>query len=125
MTRALLELTSTSVHEEWKSAVRRVVQFDAQTLHVERVSFWSLAEETSSLRCETGYVVTSHSFERGAALFESDHQDYFDAIRDLRVLDVADVSSDARAATLRAYATVRGKLPIEVESVRVVVNQAP
>jgi signal transduction histidine kinase len=120
MTRALLELTSTTVHEEWKSAVRRVVQFDAQTLHVERVSFWSLADETSSLRCEAGYIVTSHSFERGAVLFEFDHQEYFDAIRERGVLDIPDVASDARTATLRNYASIRGitsmlDVPVVVE----------
>ncbi len=108
MTRALLELTSTSAHEEWKTALRRVLQFDADTLHVERVSFWSLVQETESIYCDAGYIVSSRTFERGARLFESEHQDYFDAIRGARILGIEDVSTDPRTRTLRGYTAVRG-----------------
>src|SRR5580698_4422853 len=41
MTQALLQLASTP-HGDWSSSIRQVLQFDAEMLHVERVSFWSL-----------------------------------------------------------------------------------
>lgn len=51
--RALVELTR-STGDDWDAAIRRILQFDAESLGVERVSIWSLNEERSTLRCDAG-----------------------------------------------------------------------
>ena len=106
MTRALLELASTA-HGDWATSIRQVLQFDAEMLHVERASFWSIGGDASSLRCESGYIASSRSFERGATLLESDQGAYFEAIRRSRLLSVADVTLDPRTSGLGDYSTVR------------------
>ena len=105
--RALLELAS-AVGGDWSESIRRLVQCDAEMLHVERVTFWSLGEDATSLHCDAGYVVGSRFFERGATLFESDHGAYFEALREARLLSVEDVATDPRTDELRDYAAVRG-----------------
>jgi signal transduction histidine kinase len=107
MTHVLLDLAS-SAHSDWMASLRQVVQLDSEALEVERVSFWSLGDDPSRLHCDAGYVVSSRSFERGAALLESDHAAYFAAIRETRLLSIDDVLSDARTRDLHAYAAIRG-----------------
>ncbi len=105
--RALLELSRTAMGN-WGESIRHIVQFDAEALQVERVNFWSLSEESSSIHCEAGYVVSSHFFERGAALFEHDAPEYFAALRQKRILNMHDVSTDPRSRGLRGYCVARG-----------------
>jgi signal transduction histidine kinase len=104
---ALSEL-SRSAGADWEGSLRRILQFDAEVLHVERVSFWSLHEETSSIHCDAGFVASVQSFEHGATLFEPDLPEYFAAMREARLLDMADVQTDPRCRGLRAYCASRG-----------------
>ena len=104
---ALAEL-SRSVGADWDQSIRRIVQVDAEVLHVERVSFWTLCQETSSIHCDTGYVASVQSFEHGGTLFESDSPEYFAALREARSLDVGDVQTDPRCRGLRNYCASRG-----------------
>jgi signal transduction histidine kinase len=106
MARALLELAS-SAHGDFSASIRHLVQFDAELLRVERVTFWSIGEDASSLRCEAGYVVSSRLFERGATLLEADHLAYFEALRHARLLSIEDVEKDPRTRELRGYSAVR------------------
>ena len=101
-TRLLLELACTA-HGEWDSTIRHVVEFDSQALGVERVSFWSLREESSSIHCDAGYVASSRMSERGATLFASDQPAYFEALRQDRVINVEDVGANPRTRGLREY----------------------
>jgi signal transduction histidine kinase len=104
---ALAEL-SRSAGTNWDEWIRRVIRFDAEVLHVERVSFWSLREETSSIHCDAGFVASVQSFEHGATLFESDLPEYFAAMREARVIDMVDVQTDPRCRGLRRYCAARG-----------------
>jgi signal transduction histidine kinase len=102
-----LELRSTP-GEDWAASIRHTVQFDADVLHVERVSFWSFSEATSSIRDQTGYVVSTWSFERGRTLYDSDAPEYFAALRRGDMLFIDDVESDPRCRGLLEYCRTRG-----------------
>jgi signal transduction histidine kinase len=105
---ALLELTCTAPGE-WDASIRRIVQYDAEVIHVERVSFWSLRDETTGIHCEAGYVASSGLFERGATILRSHHAAYFNALREARILEIEDVGTDARMTReLRAYCAAHG-----------------
>jgi signal transduction histidine kinase len=104
---ALAEL-SRCAGTDWEGWIRRIVQFDAEALHVERVSFWSMREETSTIHCDAGYVASVQSFEHGATLVESDLPEYFAAMREAPVLDMVDVQTDPRCRGLRSYCAARG-----------------
>ena len=104
---ALAQL-SRSIGADWEGWIRRVLEFDAEILHVERVSFWSLREETSSIHCDAGFVASVQSFEHGATLFEPDLPEYFAAMREARILEMVDVQTDPRCRGLRAYCASRG-----------------
>jgi signal transduction histidine kinase len=104
--RALLELTS-STRGDWAGSLRHVIQFDAEALHVERVSFWSLDPERSRIRCEEGYVASLRSYESGAMLLREDVPTYFDSLLEARIIDVEDARMDARMQGLEAYLRTR------------------
>jgi len=104
---ALSEL-SRSMGTDWEGWIRRVLEFDAEVLHVERVSFWSLREEGSSIHCDAGFVASVHSFEHGATLFQTDLPEYFAAMREARMLEMVDVQTDPRCRGLRGYCASRG-----------------
>ena len=104
--RALLELASTS-YGEWPDFIRHVVQFDADVLQIERVTFWSFGDDGSTLHCDAGYVAPTRTFERGSTLLESDHGAYFAALREARVLRVEDVSADPRTRGMQDYFAIR------------------
>jgi signal transduction histidine kinase len=119
MAQALVELSS-KVGTDWEESVRRIVAFDAEVLHVERVSFWSLSEETSSIHCEAGYIASIQSFEHGASLFEVEMPEYFAALRLGRAIIIHDVRTDQRCRGLLGYCSNRGivsmlDIPVWVE----------
>jgi signal transduction histidine kinase len=104
---SLLEL-SRSASRDWSSSLRRLVQFDAEVIHVERVSFWSVSDRPSAIYCEVGYVARLRSFELGATVLETDAPEYFTAMREAPLVVMADVASDPRCRGLRAYCAARG-----------------
>ena len=105
--RLLLELAR-GTGAEWGAWIQHLCEFEAEVLHVDRVSFWSFDEQRSSLTCDSGYVARTHEFEHGAVLFASDVPEYFDALGQARTLNVGDVQSDPRARGLRDYSASRG-----------------
>jgi signal transduction histidine kinase len=108
---ALTEL-SRSVGADWDTSIRRIVRFDAEALGIDRVSFWSLSEETSSAHCDAGYVASLESFEHGAVLFESDLPELFAEVSQGRALAVQNVNADPRCRGLRSYCAARGVVAI-------------
>lgn len=103
---ALGEL-SRGIGTDYAAALRQILTFDAGVLRLERVSFWSLSEDTSTLHCDAGYIATGEVFERGTTLFEAQAPEYFDAIREAHALDVTDVQNDGRCRGLREYCATR------------------
>lgn len=117
--RALVEL-SRGMSADWGVSIRHIVEFDANALGVARVSFWSIGEGGSSIRCDAGYVAGRQLFERGATLFQTDLPEYFAAMREATILNMPDVKTDARCAGLRDYCAARGissmlDIPVWVE----------
>lgn len=105
---ALVELSRTIGTEPWDESVRRIVRLDAELLEVERVNLWTLHEETASIYCEAGYVASLRTFEHGATLCEPQSPEYFAAMREARIINMPDVTTDPRCRGLREYCAARG-----------------
>jgi signal transduction histidine kinase len=105
---ALVELSRTIGTEDWDASVRRIVKLDAELLEVERVSYWSLHEETGTIYCHAGYVASMRTFEHGATLCEGQAPEYFTAMRQARIINMSDVKTDPRCRGLREYCAARG-----------------
>jgi signal transduction histidine kinase len=93
---------------DWDIAIRIIVEYDAEKLRVERVSFWHYCPVTRTIGCDAGYVASLRSFEHGATLGEPDIPEYFRAMREQRVLDMCDVQTDPRCCRLHEYCSARG-----------------
>ncbi|HXX68422.1 MAG TPA: GAF domain-containing sensor histidine kinase [Polyangiaceae bacterium] len=104
--RALGEL-SRGIGADFDESLRSILRFDAGVLRVERVSFWSLSADTSSIHCEAGYVATGQAYEGGSTLFASQAPEYFEAVREERALDIGNVQTDPRSRGLRDYCAAR------------------
>lgn len=105
---ALLELSRCVGAMTWEEAIRCIVEYDAEALPVERVNYWTLREGSAAIYCEAGYVASLRSLEHGATLLESEMPEYFQAMREERVIDMRDVQTDPRCRGLRAYCAARG-----------------
>jgi signal transduction histidine kinase len=105
--RLLLEL-SRATGADWGASIRHICQFEAEVLNVERVSYWSLSPDASALTCDAGYVASGRTYEQGGTLLEPDLPEFFEAIREARILDVEDVTTDPRARGLSDYCSARG-----------------
>jgi signal transduction histidine kinase len=105
---ALVELSRTIGTEDWDASVRRIVKLDAELLEVDRVSYWSLHEETSTIYCHAGYVASMQTFEHGGTLCEQQSPEYFEAMRQARIINMPDVKTDPRCRGLREYCAARG-----------------
>ena len=84
----LAQMHETDLH----AALRTIVKTDAETLGVERVSYWSLSDDRSRITCEELYQRSSGQYQRGAVLHERDVPSYFAAM----LANVAIVANDAR-----------------------------
>jgi len=93
---------------DWDVAIRSIVEYEAEALAVERVSYWHYCAGTRTIGCDAGYVASLRSFEHGAAMTERELPEYFRAIREQRVLDMSDVQTDPRCCSLRDYCSARG-----------------
>lgn len=104
--RALGEL-SRGIGADYDASLRSILRFDADVLCVERVSFWSLSEDASSMHCDAGYVAKAQAYEGGTTLFSSQAPEYFKSLREERAVDIRNVKSDPRCRGLREYCSAR------------------
>ncbi|HEX9104695.1 MAG TPA: GAF domain-containing protein, partial [Polyangia bacterium] len=117
---AVLELAALDKHD-WELALQRILRIDSHVLHVDRASYWDLANEPRSIICELGYVDSADALERGAVLTNDDAGEYLDELGRARVIDVEDVEHDPRTVELRDYCQSRNiramlDVPVWVQS---------
>lgn len=86
---ALLALSALG-DQALEGRLRQILLVDAETIHVARVSFWSLRRDPGGIHCEALYLAGDRRFERGAVLAEEMYPRYFDALRTGRLVVAAD-----------------------------------
>ena len=94
---ALLELAQSDLSDS-QTAFRRITERAAKALAVERVSIWLLTATTTTLRCQSLYLLSSNVHQDGATLCERDFPQYFAALRARRLIDAGDAQRDPRTA---------------------------
>jgi PAS domain S-box-containing protein len=77
---------------ELQPTLQAIIEADAVTLGVERVSYWALAAERTQIQCEELYQVSSRTFTRGTILRAVEVPAYFEAM----LTDVSIIAHDAR-----------------------------
>jgi diguanylate cyclase (GGDEF)-like protein/PAS domain S-box-containing protein len=98
---ALIKLVS-EAPGDFGTALKLAMRADANALEVDRVSFWAMADEGETIRCETLYLRKSDSFESGLVLTAKDYPAYFTAMRTGKVIDAHDAHTDARTSEFSA-----------------------
>jgi signal transduction histidine kinase len=93
----LLELSALDKRDT-DDALRRILRFDAESLAVERVNWWSLQTDPRSIRCEQGYELSTSTHSGGETLYERDYPRYFRALLEEQVIAAQDAASDPRTA---------------------------
>lgn len=117
---ALLQLGALD-KSAWQPALEQILRIDAETMEVDRVSFWNLCEEPCMINCELGFVRSANGFEQGAVIRDSDAPVYLAELKTERVMAIEDVSTDPRTQALRAYCEARHvssmlDVPVWIES---------
>ncbi|MBX3191907.1 MAG: GAF domain-containing sensor histidine kinase [Labilithrix sp.] len=95
----LLELSA--LDKSAGDAIRRIITLDAETLRVERVSYWSWQADPPALRCEEGYELSPARYgEHDTVIAESRYPRYFRALRAEQVIAAEDARRDQRTSEL-------------------------
>ena len=103
---ALLRLAAIPKND-WEASIQQILEIDSEVLGLQRVSYWSVHHELSSIRCEMGYIAQPRGFERGSVLRKADCPAYFAEVERATVLEVTDARHDPRTRELDGYLTVR------------------
>lgn len=99
--RTLLELAALE-KRDFRATLQRILQADADALQVERVGYWRINDDGTTLTSELGYVRNLQAFERGITIREQQYPEYFRAIREDNVIVADDAQRDSRTSELRA-----------------------
>lgn len=95
--------------QELEPAFRRVTEFSASAIGVERVSVWTYSPDRSRLSCLDLYIDSEKKHQIDGALDTSEFPSYFEAYSRQKVIVCDDVRNDQRAEELRRrYLSQRG-----------------
>jgi len=94
---ALLKLAA---HEKtsFAEALREILQTNAQTLGVSRVSFWTLQQSPKAIVCEALYLLESDQVEQGVVLCGEEFPTYFKALEINPFIAANNAQQDSRTA---------------------------
>lgn len=92
---ALLQIAKMK-SENFISAIQKTLEIDANTLNIERVSFWSVSEDISEIYCQDMYLRSKSKHEKGLILYAKNYPYYFKAIQEGRIIAVSDVYNDIK-----------------------------
>lgn len=79
----------------------RIARIAAQTLRVNRISYWSFMEDGDSIRCEHLYQGDAFGVGEGAIFRKRDFPLYFSALESRRVISIEDTGTDPHAGEFR------------------------
>ncbi len=91
----LLRLSSLA-KPDFEIALNEILKTDAETLELERVSFWSLQKNCDLIICESLYLKSSGRRERGMELRKADYPRYFDSMETSPLIVADDAQKDSR-----------------------------
>ncbi len=92
---ALLSLAKMDFHD-LSDSLREIIELDAKTLSVERVSVWLYSPDHSEIYCKDLYFLSFDNHEEGLSLKASDFPRYFKALEENRILAVNDARNNPR-----------------------------
>ncbi len=105
---ALLSLASVD-DQLFAERIRRILQVDAVTTEVARVSFWAFVESPPAIRCDALYLAAEDRYESGLVLPASDYPSYFEAMYRGKPIVAVDAHADPRTREFSAgYLTPNG-----------------
>ena len=92
---ALFRIVSLA-HQNFDGRLREILQLDATSLGVARVSFWTLGQPADTIRCDALYLRDEDRYETGAVLAAVDFPRYFEALRSGQAIAADDAHQDPR-----------------------------
>lgn len=98
--KSLLEITKMD-YFQLDNALNRIVQIDARTLNVERVSVWLFDGDCKEIVCETLYCLSRDSYEKGQKLRAEQYPEYFKALDANRLVVADDAENDLRTSEFK------------------------
>lgn len=76
--------------------VRKLLESCCYLLNASRVSLWVFSEDRSRIICQSLYNRSNKSFETGAVIAQYNCPNYFNVLKDNRIISVRDAQKDAR-----------------------------
>jgi signal transduction histidine kinase len=94
---------------DFAAALHEILEADARTVGVERVSVWLYDEERTKIRCFDLYELSQDRHSEGVELRAVDYPEYFRALEEARAIAASDAHEDPRTREFSAsYLTPLG-----------------
>jgi PAS domain S-box-containing protein len=90
-----------SDRRDFDRTLRKILEVDAATLGVERVSFWEYAPDRQAIVCRLLYRRSAQDYSSGTTLRAESYPRYFRALEEHLVLPADDAWSDPRTSEYR------------------------
>ncbi|MCI0673814.1 MAG: hypothetical protein L0Y64_25470, partial [Myxococcaceae bacterium] len=97
----LFQLVSTK-QQTYAERLRAILELDARTLLVKRVSYWALRGAPETIHCEDLYLAGEGRHESGLVLDAENHPRYFAALRTGQPIAATDAMEDPRTSEFAA-----------------------
>ncbi|MEW6128425.1 MAG: ATP-binding protein [Acidobacteriota bacterium] len=93
---------STAMSEgKQREALKVITETAAKALEVDRVNVWLFDSSRTKISCIEAYQASNHQHTLGEKLLAKDYPIYFEALRNLRVINVIDAFKDDRTRELK------------------------
>jgi PAS domain S-box-containing protein len=102
---ALLNVTKER-NSSLEADLRRILSISAQTLNIERVSYWQFSNNQEQITCEYIYTLTDGFDSSNISINVTETPAYFESIQKERTLSVKDVISDERTHDFASYYSI-------------------
>jgi signal transduction histidine kinase len=96
----LLELAKME-HRSLEESLKKIIQWDAQTLVTERVSIWFFNQDRSEIICKVLFQLSAQVYQSGSSLKAKDYPHYFQALEESRTIAAHDAAQDPRTREFR------------------------
>lgn len=83
---------------ELSLAIKRIVETNAKTLKVDRVSLWLYNADCSEIICQSLYSSHDEHFEQGMVLQSNQYPEYFKALEESRTIAASNARQDPRTS---------------------------
>lgn len=97
----LLRLNNLMLNIPIKEKLKKIVESDAKTMEVERVSIQFIDADWNTITSENTYILSKGDYEAGISIMRKDYPRYFSELEFNKIIDANNAENDPRTSELK------------------------